>query len=267
MESLIPFCIDLHADCSVDEAWKELEAAGCTVLFSVEDPPHPPQLFAHIPEGCEMGLLFHVVSWKEAPLPGIDWEAQWALHAPGYRDGYLWIDPHQFGGPRSLPPIRLWPGPGFGDLSHPTTNLMLEMMASHVEHRNVIDVGCGSGVLSLCAVALGAKSVQGIDIDPLAIDHAKRNALLNGMEMKVDFFLPSEKALSLSSNSLILMNMIWSEQKEAMRSLSHFSGDCLISGIHVSERNAYLQYIDERGWKLAAEHQRDEWLGFELQTG
>ncbi|MDN3508012.1 MAG: 50S ribosomal protein L11 methyltransferase, partial [Simkaniaceae bacterium] len=67
----------------------------------------------------------------------IDWDEQWAHHAPNFCNGKVSI---------TLPCGRsfdLVPGPGFGDCSHPTTRLMLEMMDGEVIDRDVVDVGCG----------------------------------------------------------------------------------------------------------------------------
>lgn len=192
--------------------------------------------------------------------PEIDWEEQWALHAPGYRDGYVWIYLNEFGCARVVQPVCLQPGPGFGDLSHPTTHLMLQMMSKHVGQRNVLDIGCGSGILSICAAAMGAKTVLGIDIDPSAVEHSKVNARLNKMEKRIEFGLPAK--VNMPSDPLVLMNMIWSEQKEAWHSLPDYSGECLLSGIHITERQAYLESAREKGWKLKEEKELKEWLAF-----
>jgi ribosomal protein L11 methyltransferase len=193
----------------------------------------------------------------------IDWTAQWALHAPGYRDGFLWIDLSQYQRDCSHPPLRLKPGPGFGDLSHPTTNLMIEMMGEKVKDRAVFDIGCGSGILSLCALAFNACSVRGIDIDPLAIEHAKENVVLNQMDsQKITFSFPDENLLSGVLNPLILMNMIWLEQKEAFRNLSFHSGECIISGIHASQEKEYLAFVHQLEWTLLSKKQKEDWLVF-----
>lgn len=258
-------CFSLASPSCLDRVWSELEELGCTVLFSSEDLNSFSQIYAQVPEGADISTLSSIVSWEEAPLPGIDWEAQWALHAPGYKDGYVWIDLKQYGSKKNDSPIKLKPGPGFGDLSHPTTNLVIRMLVDIVEGRDVYDIGCGSGVLSLCAAAVGARSVQGIDIDPSVVAHARENAVFNNMQEKVLFFLPSEECIVYSPNPVILMNMIWSEQQEVWPSLPMIPADFLISGIHLSEREVYLDFISQHGLEVLQESTAKEWLAFHCQ--
>ena len=112
----------------------------------------------------------------------------------GYRDGLLHIDLHDFSHdmqPSFWPEaLKLKPGPGFGDLSHPSTRLVLKLMAKRIEGKAVLDVGCGSGILALAALSMGAASVCGIDIDQEALMHAEVNARLNDMQDAIKFVLP-----------------------------------------------------------------------------
>lgn len=188
---------------------------------------------------------------------GIDWKAQWEAHAPNYHDGLVHIN---VGGKTVL----LKPGPGFGDLSHATTNLVLDLMKGRVQGKNVLDLGCGSGVLALCAAAQGANSVVGIDIDPAAIEHAKENAKLNGFEDKTHFCLVRYLA-DIPEESILLMNMISTEQQLAWCSLVRFQTrftTMIASGILLEERTSYLDLIRQWGWELQSEKERDGWLGF-----
>ncbi len=98
------------------------------------------------------------------------WTQQWELFAPNFKNGKAHIETP--GGT-----IRLFPGPGFGDFSHPTTRLTLHLMRPYVKNESVIDIGCGSGILSFGAAAMGAKSVYGYDIDEEAVAHAKKTSL------------------------------------------------------------------------------------------
>ena len=163
-----------------------------------------------------------------------------------------------------LKTLKLKSGPGFGDLSHPTTRLVIKMMVSYVKAEYVLDIGSGSGVLALCAAAMGAKAVHGVDIDPSAVEHAKHNAKLNFLDSQVTFSLPSEYKPQHRPNLLVLMNMISSEQQVAWQSLKAIHdvpGDIFISGILAEERNSYLKFTELRNWKLLRELSEDNWLG------
>ena len=185
----------------------------------------------------------------------IDWESQWAQHGANYRDGYV-----HFGS------LKLKPGPGFGDLSHPTTHLVLNLMANRLEGKNILDIGCGSGILSLAA-AMQAKSVWGIDIDPNAIEHSRENALLNHQKSSfgtaADFIAAKPQA-----PITILLNMIESEQKEAWDSLKpihHLVSEAFVSGILKQDRSRYIALTASWGWILKEEREQEGWLGFHFQ--
>lgn len=196
----------------------------------------------------------------------IDWHSQWALHGHDFHDGYVHILVND-------KMIKLTPGPGFGDLSHATTQLVLEMMRGHVENKVVVDIGCGSGILTLAAAAMNAKFVYGIDIDEGAIAHAKANAQINGMENRVDFCLPSELVLKLAEQPptceiTALMNMIQSEQQVAWASIEnihHRISEIYVSGVLEEEKISYIQSANNRGWILKDENLKDGWLGFHYE--
>lgn len=173
----------------------------------------------------------------------IDWNEQWALHAPTFKNGFAYVSL------KNGKSFRMKPGPGFGDLSHPTTRLMLEMLPETIEG-TVLDIGCGSGVLSLAAKFLGAGRVIGIDIDDEAIAHAKENGKLNGLDCFFGKTVPS-----IEEAPLILMNMISSEQKVAWSVLPSLSCYTLItSGFPNQEKEpqnygTLLYQKSLEGWK------------------
>lgn len=79
--------------------------------------------------------------------------------------------------------LHIEPGLAFGTGSHPTTKLCLETLEKYIdENSTVLDIGCGSGILSIASLLLGAKSAFGVDIDSLAVKTAAANALENGFD-------------------------------------------------------------------------------------
>ena len=81
--------------------------------------------------------------------------------------------------------LHIEPGLAFGTGSHPTTKLCLETLEKYIdENSTVLDIGCGSGILSIASLLLGAKSAFGVDIDSLAVKTAQANALENGFDEK-----------------------------------------------------------------------------------
>lgn len=85
--------------------------------------------------------------------------------------------------------LELEPGRAFGTGLHETTRLVAQALAKHgaeLSGTTVLDVGCGSGILALAALALGAERAVAVDVDPEAVDVTKENAARNGLERRVD---------------------------------------------------------------------------------
>ncbi|HVS76919.1 MAG TPA: 50S ribosomal protein L11 methyltransferase [Steroidobacteraceae bacterium] len=116
------------------------------------------------------------------------WEREWLRDFHAMRFGRrLWVCPHheQVADPDAAV-VRMDPGLAFGTGTHPTTALCLEWLDAHPPAgAEVVDFGCGSGVLALAALRLGARSVSCFDIDPQALIATRDNAHANGLSARV----------------------------------------------------------------------------------
>ena len=191
---------------------------------------------------------------KKEPKPNINWEEEWAEHAPYFENGVQSL---------TLPNgkiLELLPGAGFGDYSHPTTKLCLEKMAEHLKDQTVIDLGSGSGILMLASRLLGAPLAIGIEIDPEAVAHSIANQERNHID---NIYFDLEKA---EDPLLIVINMIRSEQMalfQARPEILSLKGTWIVSGLLQEERDLYLSFakgailIDEEileGWLVLVLH-------------
>ena len=111
-------------------------------------------------------------------------------------------------------PIRMEPGMAFGTGAHPTTQLCLEFVEDLVQPgQPVIDVGCGSGILSIAALKLGASHALGVDIDQQAIEVAQKSAELNGVASELELGTGSVEEIrgggfSIRQAPLVLANIL-----------------------------------------------------------
>lgn len=108
--------------------------------------------------------------------------------------------------------IRIDPGMAFGTGSHPTTQLCLELLEMYLAEE-VIDLGCGSGILSIAALKLGARRALGVDIDPQAIPIARENAAANGVAGQLELGVGSLEEIqggkfSIRKAPLVLVNIL-----------------------------------------------------------
>jgi ribosomal protein L11 methyltransferase len=254
------------------DPWKRLEELNCTLIFS-EETEYNLKIFGSLPPELNRQALLAQHTWIEAieefALEEVDWTSQWSLHGSNFYEGLAHIDltPYFLNNCKESSIIKLKPGPGFGDLSHPTTRLVLSMMGGVVKDRHIIDLGCGSGILSLAAAAMGASSVCGIDIDLEALKHARDNAKLNHVENRVNFFEPKEfsKTWEKRESYTVLMNMIWIEQCQAWPELAPFYPfieTILTSGILKEQEKKYIEHCQRWNWSLVKKQQEEAWLGF-----
>lgn len=236
---------------AIEDAERELAQKGLESIYVIEDDSTGETLIGGFGKKRIDAKLSLLVETKE----GVDWENQWALFAEDFRDGKAHIDLSRFGGDGIL---ELLPGAGFGDLSHPTTYLMLELMKGRVKKETIVDIGTGSGILALAALKLGAKSAIGIDIDEAALKHARKNAKLNKLSIRFSKKLPKK----LPPASIFLLNMIAPEQKiVGPDAYNRFAKLWIVSGILKEQKTAYLKQAKKWGWRLRSSAERNGWLG------
>jgi ribosomal protein L11 methyltransferase len=151
-------------------------------------------LLLHIfPEGVEELDGAYAVYAEEPPL-GFDvvevddvaegWEDSWRAFHHGVRVGRCWVGPPWEEPPADSVAVVIDPGRAFGTGAHATTRLCLELLQD-AEPTSLLDVGCGSGVLSVAAAKLGFAPVNAVDVDQVALDTTRINADANGVAVEV----------------------------------------------------------------------------------
>lgn len=257
------YCFKIDPNFEMEQAWQELENSGVELAYGTEE-EEGSMVFGYLLDSDRHRSWPCVQAVTLTTLPSIDWDSQWKEHGLDFYDGVVHVDLQKFSSHSRV--LKLKPGPGFGDLSHPTTRLVLRLMATYISPAShIIDIGCGSGVLALAAIAMGAAKAYGIDVDEKALIHTAENAQANEMEKNVFLSLPDAFTLSTESNSIIVMNMIYSEQIDAWNSLPVLHAGnriCLVSGIRLEEKEIYLKQIAKWKWTILQELAEDGWLGF-----
>lgn len=163
--------------------------------------------------------------------------------------------------------LDLEPGLAFGTGSHPTTRLCLEVLEDYINPAStVLDVGCGSGILSIAALLLGAKSAFGVDIDKLAVKTALANAAKNGFEP------PEFNAVSgdLSENvngkySVIVANIVADVIMKFTPQVGGFlkdGGIFITGGIIDSRKDEVENCFAENGFEISEHREAKGWHVF-----
>ncbi len=130
---------------------------------------------------ARMWRAFGEYSWREVPE---DWVERWRLFHKPVQIGRLWIGPPWEEPALEALAVVIDPGRAFGTGAHETTRLCLELLLE-LEPGSLLDVGCGSGVLSIAAARLGFSPIVAVDHDAAAVETARENAALNGVELDV----------------------------------------------------------------------------------
>ena len=111
------------------------------------------------------------------------WEDAWrAFHRP-VEVGGIWLGPPWEAPPDPGRAVAIDPGRAFGTGAHPTTQLCVALLARVERRGSLLDVGCGSGVLGIVAARLGFDPVEGVDVDPVAVETTIANAAANGVRL------------------------------------------------------------------------------------
>ncbi|PAJ76040.1 50S ribosomal protein L11 methyltransferase [Pseudoalteromonas sp. NBT06-2] len=158
-------------------------------------------------------------NYKIEQLEDKDWEREWMENFHPIQFGKrLWICPSW----RDVPDptavnVMLDPGLAFGTGTHATTALCLRWLESlDLTDKTVVDFGCGSGILGIAAIKLGAKRVIGIDIDPQALDASLDNAERNGVKQQLEVYLPKNQPAFLEGTGadVVVANILAAPLRE-----------------------------------------------------
>ncbi|AZB43680.1 50S ribosomal protein L11 methyltransferase [Bacillus sp. FJAT-42376] len=162
--------------------------------------------------------------------------------------------------------IELDPGMAFGTGTHPTTVLCIQALERTVQKGDqVIDIGTGSGVLSIASALLGASSVQAMDLDPVAVESARQNIVLNKVDGQVEVFQNdllsgiTGKADVIVAN--ILAEVILKFTDDAYQLVKE-GGWFITSGIILNKKNDVKDALISAGFEIAETLVMEDWVAF-----
>ena len=141
--------------------------------------------------------------------------------------------------------VMLDPGLAFGTGTHPTTSLCLSYLDSlDLKDKDILDYGCGSGILAIAALKLGEKSATGVDIDEQALIASKENAKRNGVEDKLQLVMGTDKKLDLPQFPITVANILagpLAELEPIIASLTQSGGKLALSGILTEQADSVIE--------------------------
>ena len=185
--------------------------------------------------------------------------------------------------------IKIDPGMAFGTGTHPTTQLCLELMEKFFDHRprttddgklsmvnrplSVIDLGCGSGILSIAALKLGAGQALGVDIDAQSIKNARENAETNGIGEELILGVGSvqeilDEKFSFNKAPLVLANIlapvIVRLFDAGLGDLIEGYGVIILSGILQEQEQSVIEAAHAKGLRMNERRQMGDWVALTM---
>ena len=162
--------------------------------------------------------------------------------------------------------INIDPGMAFGTGGHETTSLCIKNLEKYVKpHDNIIDVGCGSGILSIAASYLTDGEIKAVDLDKLAVDVSRENFVLNNLENRIAVEEASLLTKETKKYNIIVANIlahIIELMLDDAYKLLEDGGYYITSGIIKDKKDELLEKMLERGFKLVEETSDNEWYSF-----
>lgn len=231
--------------------------------------------------------LWHLSQIKALPEPTFrplkveDWRTAWRKkYRPIPIGTRLIVVPSWMTPPdQEREPIFISPGMAFGSGTHPTTQLSMVLIEGVLNEKTdqpqaMIDVGCGSGILSIAAAKLGVPYVLGLDTDEAAVQVARTNLMENGVQDRVDIRRGSVAELrkgdfNLRKAPLVCANIIAPVLQglfeEGLASCVEPGGDLLLSGMLAEQADDILDLLEGEGFELVSQPKEGDWVALRGQ--
>lgn len=202
-----------------------------------------------------------------------DWENNWKEYFKPMPVGEkllirpVWEDEYDADG-RTV--LSIEPGLAFGSGGHDTTRLCLETLEKHITPDiELLDIGCGSGILGIAGLLLGAKSATGVDIDALAVKTARENGDINGFtEPKFTVFEGNLTDKVTGKYDVVVANIVADIIVMFTRNVGKFlkeDGIYITSGIIDTREQDVLDAFEKYGFEVVGRHESCGWLCFETK--
>lgn len=245
---------------SEDEAHDVLERLAPPAGWALEEREGKLFLLAYFYEPPSLDVEAVV---KEAP----DWEQRFRESFKGVEFTPFFIRPPWLGKREGFIDVVIYPGSGFGTGEHPSTQCVLKLIGDVGVPGRVLDVGCGSGILSIASVKLGAKWAVAVDIDPLAVSNAEENVALNCVRKNV-LLVNGTTACINGSFPLVMANIdfftLVSLRDELLR-LVELGGMLVISGFLEEDERDLAELYRYRGFYIERKVDIKNWVGLAMR--
>lgn len=167
--------------------------------------------------------------------------------------------------------LSIDPGAAFGTGTHATTSLCLEILEKIVDDNSeVLDIGCGSGILSIASVLLGAKSAIGVDIDAQSVKVAKENAEINSVTDKTEYIVGDLAEKINGKYNIVCANIVADVIIKLLENVDKYMTEdavLITSGIIDIRKDDVVKAFERFGFKIVESRTRENWFAFVCKKG
>lgn len=255
----------------IDEELLNKDRTKGLIHIYISPEENPAEAVAFLSERLNGENIAHTVNTAECKNE--DWENNWKDYFKPIKIGEkLLIQPDwlETENEDNRAVLRIEPGLAFGSGTHETTRLCLQTLEKYINSTTkVLDLGCGSGILSVASLLLGAESATGVDIDKLAVKTANENAERNGIDKSRYSFIQGNLTDKVSGKFDVIVANIVADiiilfTKDVASYLKD-GGVFITSGIIEIREAEVLAAFEENGFEVIERHELHNWLCFEVK--
>ncbi len=255
----------------IEESLLQRDRTKAIIHIYVNPEENPLEAVAFLRERLDSCGIAHEITIADCRVE--DWQNNWKQYFKPMPIGRkllirpLWENAFDAGDRKVL---NIEPGLAFGTGSHPTTKLCLETLEDYItDSSTVLDIGCGSGILSIASLLLGAKSAFGVDIDSLAVKTAKANAKENGFDVPQFTVVRGDLSDKVSGKfSVVVANIVADIIIQFNTQVGAFleeDGVYITGGIIEAREDDVLQSFAANGFMVLERRECNGWLVFVLK--
>lgn len=257
----------------IDEDLLAKDRTNSIIHLYIDPADNPAEAIAFLRERLTAEGIAHTVSADEVREE--DWANNWKKYFKPLTVGEKlficpsWEQPGDLSSGRKM--LKIDPGMAFGTGGHDTTRLVLSVLENAItDGDTLLDVGCGSGILSIAALLLGAKSAFGVDIDPLAVRTAIENGAENGMTPPAYTIVEGDLVDRVSGQYDVIVANIVADAiimlSPAVRPFLKDGGTYVVSGIIDSREKDVLPALDAAGFAVTERYESSGWICLKCTT-
>lgn len=165
--------------------------------------------------------------------------------------------------------LHIDPGAAFGTGTHATTSLCLELLQDYIKDGSaMLDIGCGSGILAIASVLLGAEYAVGVDIDAQSVKTARENAAINGVSDRTEFIVGDLAEKVSGRFPVVCANIVADVVIRLLDGAEKYIADggvLIVSGIIDIRENDVIEAAEKHGYEISQKRYRDNWCAFALR--